>query len=145
MELARQLLHAQVTGKAGQVQPFDAAIERGTQRAIEQGRSDPVALPVFFDAQRNLGGARCKKAQLAVDEKTVDDRVSQRRPFRVAADVCVCHRAAEPAAPTIGIEAQQVGTMERRLVDRKFANRSAADQVLVYWRSPGILAPANLA
>jgi hypothetical protein len=60
MELARQLPHAQVFRKAHDVQPFDAAIARGTQRAFEESRADPVALPVFLDAQRGLRGV-CRK------------------------------------------------------------------------------------
>ena len=79
-------------------------------------------------------------AQLPVDKKALDYGIAQGRPFREAADVCVRHRAAEPAAPAFGIEAQQVGTIERRFLDQQFGilpppiRRSCIGDLLAFLR-----------
>src|SRR5580700_4215779 len=54
VELAGELLHAPVLGETGHVQELDAAVARGEQRAVEQRRADPVALPGLFDAEGGL-------------------------------------------------------------------------------------------
>jgi hypothetical protein len=56
-------------------------------------------------------------------------------------------RAAIEALPfeTPKLSATAMGAIDRCFADQQFADRSAADQVLVHGRSPGLLAPANLA
>src|SRR5581483_5128632 len=101
-ELARELLHALVFGKAMHLQPLDAAVARGEERALEERRADPVALPRLLDAE---GGFRLARqwsadapqlgcaAQNAVDEESMQHDARAARGLRVARDRLVRHRA----------------------------------------------------
>ncbi|TMJ48410.1 MAG: hypothetical protein E6G84_11880 [Alphaproteobacteria bacterium] len=89
-----------------------------------QGRPHAMALPRLLDAERRLGlVAGRERAQLrraaqhALDEEAVDHRVAQPGRLRVRAEEVVGNRAAEPIAPALRIETQQMLAIEDRFAD----------------------------
>ena len=68
-------------------------------------------------------------AQHATDEEAVDHDTGQPARLRVAANEFIGYRAAEPVAPALGIEAQQMVAIEMRFDDPQLADGVAIDQM----------------
>src|SRR5262249_10958198 len=98
-----------------------------------------MALPRPLDAERSLGLVRAgeraqlrRAAQRAVDEESVDHRIGEARWLGIAGDEFIRHRAAEPVAPALGTETQQMLAIALGLADPQLADGAAVDQVLVH-------------
>src|SRR5262245_37723300 len=142
VEFQRELLHARVSGEANHVQLLDLPVAGREQHALEQRRSRAAALPPPLDAQGRLGFARMlKQAQLgrtashAIDKKTVDDHSVERGGLGIPPDELVGNRAAEPTAPTFGIEAQQMLAVKLGFADPQLADSTPGYERLIHWVS----------
>src|SRR5688572_22166539 len=97
-----------------------------------------MALPWFLDRERGFGLLRellAERAQLrdaaqhAVDKEAVHHGVEPARELGVVLDELIRHRAAEPVAPALLVETQQVVAIGAGAVDPYLADH-AVDQRL---------------
>ena len=146
VELARQLLHAPVLGKAGHMQQPESAVAGGEQGVAKQRRADAVTLPRLLHADGGLRLVRKTQAQRpqlggpanhSIDEKAVHDGVERNGQIGVIANEVVGYAAAEPVVTALRVETQYMVAVFGGLSDPQFADHAAFGKNVLH--STGLL------
>src|SRR5580693_3455436 len=121
----RQVLHADIFGRADDLDRFDAVVGGGAQDALEQLLADAAAAIAVVDGERRLGmdmapewrllapdrliGAQFGRAdQLAVAERPVDEVALAEAVFGVTDKEFVGHAAAETQMSAARVKAEKM-------------------------------------